>query len=197
MPAMRALTTASLLVSFVLCATACTSEDQVPAYMSVTYQLRCLGECFNAPDNPAHSLYYVDGENDLDVRCSVSTAGGKDVLSFSTYCNGGDAACGKDRLRFEVSGLDFNSKDGNPGDSCQVTVREGSNEYESPCTDGPIKNEQRCQLKFKVNKDDSLVTGTLRCLDMANASSPNITRYLVAPNTENAVKFMVQGCAGL
>ena len=194
---MRALTTASLLASLLLCAAGCTSEDQVPAYVSVTYQLRCLGSCFNAPDNPAHSFYYVDGEDDLDVRCQVSKAGGKEVLGFSTYCSGGSAACGKDRLRFEVSGLDVNSKDGNPGDGCQVTVREGSNEYQSPCSNGPIKGDQRCQLKFKINKNDSLVTGNVRCTDMANANSPDITRYLVAPNTENAINFVVQGCVGL
>jgi len=156
-----------------------------------------LGTCFNAADNPIRSFYHIDGEEDLSVTCLVSTASGKDVLKFGTYCPGGDSACGQERLRFEISGLQMNNKDGDPGDTCKVTVSEGANEYVSPCTNQGIKGDARCQLQFKLNKESSLLTGSLICKEIENASAPDITRYIVAPSSEKAVKFTVQGCEGL
>lgn len=194
---MRALTFAPLFATFVVFAGGCVNEDPIPAFVSVAYQIRCLGDCFNATDNSPHSFYYVDGEEDLSVQCVVSTVSGKEVLTFGTYCPGGDSACGSSRLRFEISGIDINSKDGDPGKTCQVTVREGSNEYESSCTSGPIQGDRHCQISYKIDKEASLVTGSLRCEDIENVSSPDITRYIVAPNSQKAIKFTAQGCKGL
>lgn len=194
---MRLLTTAFLFTSLLVCVAGCVNEDPVPAYVSVAYQVRCLGTCFNAADNPPRSLYYVDGEDDLSVKCAMSTKSGQNVLGFSTYCPGGNSACGQDRLRFEISGLQIENKDGSPGDTCKVTVREGANEYTSPCTNDGIKGDNRCQLQYKVTKENSLVTGSMICKEISNTNSPDITRYIVAPGSTKAVKFTVQGCEGL
>lgn len=175
----------------------CTVEDAVPAYVSTSYQVRCLGECKSRKDSERREVHHLDGEEGFTVRCAVGRfANGQEQLSFSARCSGREG-CGDEVYGLRITGLLWDN-DGDPGKDCLVRIEEGGNTYEASCAKGDPTDARRCSVEVNVKEKDSLIRGTLRCVDIENPST-QFTRYVVGPGggkTELA-RFTVQGCEGL
>lgn len=196
---MRSAFAALGLVSLSAAVVGCTTEDGVPAYVSVEYQLRCLDDCVGSADSAPRRIYHLNSEDGFRVYCRVgtNTSGGKQ-LEFEAYCDG-EGACGSTRYGLELSGIDPTREDGDPGNRCSIAFREGENTYETACRSGGVSNNQRCEVTTKIDAENSLVRGTLRCDAIPDPDAPTITRDVVEPGGEVDAEthFIVQGCEGL
>ena len=177
----------------------CNDRDAVPAYISTTYQVRCLDQCRSAQDDAVRKIFHVDGEEGFNITCSVGRdASGERQLSFRARCRG-NASCGDERYGLEVTGIALDDEDGDPGNDCRVKVEERSNTFEGACTKDDPTTSKRCSVQFKVDADKSLVRGKVLCANVADENAPRFTRYVVSPrgDVDEPLSFTVQGCEGL
>lgn len=194
------LATALCLLSIASAFAGCVTDEPLPAYVGVSYQLRCQGECTSSQDSPVRTIAHVNGEDDMDVRCRTRGSGDSRTVDVSAKCPAGGPGCGTNGFSFAIDYLAVGRKGNDPGDNCTVTIREGNNRYQSACTGGEVGEEVRCVIDAELDEKDnglSEITGTLRCRDIPNEASPDITRYLVAPGTSDPASFLIQGCEGL
>jgi hypothetical protein len=184
---------AGFLVSALGLSASCTTTDPAPIYVDMTYQLRCIDCQPRVPVEPVHDIMHLDGEAGYHMECFVSSSGGKRQLTV--IASQSDSAHPDQDHSFRITQARFESKD--PGSECEVRASEGGNTYVGKCTGGAPTATAPCQLTFKVNS--GIVNGTVYCDNIPNpTSSPETTRYLVAPFEANKpAKFEVHGCAGL
>lgn len=176
---------------FVLCLCACNNEDPAPLYLESDYQLRCIDCKPTALDETPRSLNVLNGEAGFVVECSAERDSGDRVVSFSASF--ADPTGKKDKYSIAVKQANIDGA--NPGVSCRANVVEGSNEYEGKCTGGAPTKDKPCVVKFKA--EGGVLSGSLECKTIVNKSDAQIRRYLVAPGTNKAAKFTIDGCAGL
>jgi len=182
----------SILASlFVLSLCACNNEDPAPLYLEADYQLRCIDCKPTSPDETARSLNVLNGEAGYVVDCSAERSSGDRVVNFSASFK--DPLGKKDK--FSVAVTQANIDAANPGASCRVEVVEGSNTYKGECTGGAPTKAKPCVINLKA--EGGVLSGTIECKTIPNASDAQIRRYLVAPGTKKAAKFSIDGCTGL
>jgi hypothetical protein len=176
---------------FVLSLCACNKEDPAPLYLEADYQLRCIDCKPTAVDETPRSLNVLNGEAGYVVACSAEASGGDRVVSFSASFK--DPLGKKDKFSIAVTQANIDAA--NPGASCRVEVVEGSNDYKGNCTGGSPTDGKPCVVKLKA--EGGVLSGTIDCKTIPNAGDAQIRRYLVAPGTNKAAKFSIDGCTGL
>jgi hypothetical protein len=164
----------------------CVNEDPAPVVVDVDYQLRCVDCAPRAPDEPAHDITAVMGNEGFRVSCSGDEYGGTEAISFSADTNqlqiNGSQGFSL-AVRQAVPGPD-------PGPSCRVNAREGVNRYEGRCSAEEPTDAIPCQVM--MDWDDDLLTGTVLCRNIRDEIG--VSRWLVASGTEEPAEFTVHGC---
>jgi hypothetical protein len=185
---MRRLFVLACLGCALACWAGCKNEDPATVFLDIPYQVRCLDCDPRSNDDPARDIHAVDGEDDLTINCSSISSGGDRLVSFSL-----EHFNTKTReVDYSLSVDQVNIDSGDPGDRCQVVVKEGSNVYQGECTGDDPSDSKPCLIKMKQDGDG--VSGSLHCVHIENKAAPTIRRHLTAPNTEKATKFEVTGC---
>lgn len=180
----------ALCCALLPCLIACSEEDPAPLFFDIEYQVRCGGCDPVSADDPERDIRALDGERGFAVACSTMERGGDRLATFSAVFTGDSAS---DGFGISVTQVNLDSKE--PGPSCRVSVTEGINRYDASCTADEPSAESPCQVK--VDLDDGVITGRLRCDNIPNRSSSVLTRDVVAPGTNEPAEFEVQGCSGL
>ena len=180
----------------VLCVTwllgGCTSQDSSPVFLDMEYQVRCITCEPRSPDNEKRSIMLLDGEEGHSVRCRIGERSGDRFLTFSmTFID--------EVTESKNYGLDIfeaNIDDNDPGNTCEVTVREGNNTYKGECTGSEPDEDATCQLEFAPEGD--ILRGSVLCLEMTNQVNNTTFRRVVKPGKKDeAADFEIHGCSGL
>jgi hypothetical protein len=171
----------------------CTTTDASPVFVDMTYQVRCITCEPRSPDNPVRDLNLLDGEQGHTVRCRASKRTGDRLITFSTTYI--DPNIGSDSYAIEI--FEANLDDDNPGNTCEIIVKEGNNTYKGRCTSGEPDEDAACQVKLEVEGD--VVHGSLLCLEMPNQVNSTTFRRVVNPgkDVEKPASFEIHGCVGL
>jgi hypothetical protein len=172
---------------------ACTSDTTPSIYVSVAYQVRCL-DCQPAgPDDTAHDIKVVNGEDGYTLECSVQKVDNVRRVTFSVEHLEGDKSSGDHLFRVSSGNLDADESDL----ACEIKIVEGANTYEGRCSsDPPADSGGPCQAKFSV--ENGVIKGGVYCTAIPNTANLSTTRYLVAPATRtDLASFEIHGCSGL
>jgi hypothetical protein len=167
-------------LALVLTCAACSEEDPAALYADVNYQVRCLDCEPRVADDPERDLAVVDGEQDSSLRCE--SVGGLVSLEIETS-----------EYAFKI----LNARLGNdPGDQCEVRVKEGINEYRGFCKAEGSDDEQPCEVELTA--DGSGFVGRVFCNQIRHHLSNTLLRYVVAPGTtDEPAEVVASGCSGL
>ena len=168
-----------LALALVLSCAACSEEDPAALYADVSYQVRCLDCEPRVGDDPERDLAVVDGDG-ASLRCE-SVAG---------------------RVSLEIEAPDYFFKllncrlGSDPGDQCEVRVKEGSNEYRGFSKAEGSDGEQPCEVE--LTPDGSGFVGRVYCNQIRSHLSASRFRYVVAPGTnDDPAEVVASGCTGL
>ena len=155
----------------------CNEEDPAALFADLSYQLRCLDCTPIAPDAPKRDFSVVNGEDGTTLSCS--TSGG--------------------RVSLEVIGEDFQFKmldvlpGDDPGNQCEIRVREGGNEYRGGCKKVGGSGSNACEVELTGGGDS--FSGTVECHNIKHMSNATLQRHVVAPGTtDEAAQVAVEGC---
>jgi hypothetical protein len=179
-----------LALALVPCVLACTSEDPAPLFVDTDYQVRCVDCEPQAADDPARHVEAIDGERNFSIECSVHARGDDQVMTFSAAYRDPE----RESRNYSFSVIQANL-DGDPGSSCRVSVSEGANTYEGPCTAGEPSAEKPCSVELE--SEHGVITGTVRCENIPNRNADTVKRHVVAPGSRDPVELHIEGCTGL
>ncbi len=186
---MRVLASLAFVLGVVL--PACSTEDPLPVYVDIDYQVRCLDCVPLAVDYPARRIRHVDGEADYEISCAVRE-GERRAVTFEVDYRDPDNSSRRHRLQVNSALID--GKD--PGKSCRVRVVEGNTTFEGRCTSGDPTAEETCKVSFDV--EDDVLKGRIYCDEITSTAMLSTKRYLVQSGTvDEPVEFELQGCDGL
>jgi hypothetical protein len=159
----------------------CTNEDPPALYLDVAYQLRCIDCEPRGADGKVRDVQAVDGEGGDELTCYVED----DLLTLELEGDG---------FTFRILQAKLGD---NPGDYCQIVVSEGpGSEYRGDCR-APDDDDSGAPCQLELENEGGVLSGTLLCNNIPHALTPEYERYVVAPNSDDAVEFTVQGCSGL
>lgn len=181
----------ALMLVVACSALGCVSEDPVPIFIKIGYQVRCLDCEPRAADDPPHDLRVVDGSEGFRTACTREPwdDGAMYALELDTsqrQSNGtGGFAFGVQQARI---GED-------PGPNCRIRVREGQNTYEGRCSAAPPSAELPCQLALRAQ--DGVLFGSVACEHIPNLATTALWRSVFTPLTRDPAEFEVHGCPGL
>jgi hypothetical protein len=176
-----------LLLSLLL--TACVKTDPAPRFVDASYQVRCIDCEPLSPDDSAHALLALDGENGFAISCSSEMRGKSRLLTFSAQST--DKKRASNNYSFKITQADIDSKD--PGNSCKIRVSEGANTYEGACTSGDPSDDNPCHLE--IAEKNGIVKGNVLCDKIPSVADATVFRYVVKPNTDDqAASFELHGC---
>jgi hypothetical protein len=169
-----------LLVALALVFTACSEEDPAALYADVNYQVRCLDCEPRVADDLERDLAVVDGEQGSSLRCE--SVGGLVSLEIETSA-----------YAFKILNARLGS---DPGDRCEVRVKEGINEYRGGCKAEGSGDAQPCEVELTA--DGSGFVGRVYCDQIRHNLTSSLFRYVVAPGTrDEPAEVVASGCSGL
>jgi hypothetical protein len=172
---------------------ACTSDTTPAVYISLAYQVRCLDCEPRGPDDAAHDIHAVSGEDGYTIECSVQKV--DDVRRVTFTVEHLDSAKSATDHLFKVSSGNLDADESDL--ACEVKLVEGANTYVGSCSsDPPAESGGPCQAKFRV--EDGVIKGGVYCTAIPNTANLSTTRYVVAPSTRtDLASFEIHGCPGL
>jgi hypothetical protein len=182
-----------LLLGLGLGIAACTTDTTPAVYAAVAYQIRCLNCEPAGPDDAAHEIKVVDGEDGYKADCIVRRADNARRVSFSVEHIDLAHASTNHALRISSGNLDTDDTEL----SAEVQVVEGANTYIGGASgDPPSTSGGPCQATFSVKA--GVIKGGVYCSNIPNSANLSTTRYLVSPNTRtDPAQFEIHGCSGL
>ncbi len=163
----------------------CTNEDPAALFVDISYQLRCIDCDPRSPDGPMRDLLLVDGEMDTTLTCAASASGSTHEVDFSAQ---------NSQYSLELHQVRLGA---NPGDQCQIEVKEGSgNTYRGGCKAVGSDDDAPCEVE--LTNEGGAITGSILCRRIQHTLTPTYTRYLLSPGSQDeAAEITIQGCAGL
>jgi hypothetical protein len=172
---------------------ACTTDTTPSVYAAVAYQIRCLNCEPAGPDDAAHEIKVVNGEDGYNADCAVRRVDGTRRVTFSVGHI--DSQHSSTNHAFKISSGNLDSDDTEL--SAEVQIIEGANTYIGGSSgQSPDASGGPCQATFSVK--DGVIKGGVYCSNIPNSANLSTTRYLVAPNTRtDPAQFEIHGCSGL
>jgi hypothetical protein len=171
---------------------ACTTDTAPSVYVAVAYQIRCLNCEPAGPDDAAHEIKVVDGEDGYKVDCAVRRVDNDRRVTFSVEHI--DPLHSSTNHVFKISSGNLDADDSEV--SAEVTIVEGANTYIGGSSGEPPSDSGPCQATFSVK--DGVIKGGVYCSKIPNNANLSTTRYLVSPNTRtDPAQFEIHGCSGL
>jgi hypothetical protein len=174
----------------------CSSADAPAVFIDIDYQIRCL-ECEpRSPDDAKRQIETLDDDMGYAVDCNVTGSGKNQVVSFSLSFDSDGVA--KDH---SIEAKEVPLGGGEPGSKCIVRVKEIANTYAGKCASDEPEPGAECRIETKLEGD--VITGTVLCANMPNASIESSTRHLVLSEFGSMhedltpAEFELHGCAGL
>jgi hypothetical protein len=183
----------ALLLGLGCAVMACSSDTTPVIYMDLQYQVRCLDCEPRGPDDAAHKIKVVEGEDDYNLNCTVVRSGGVRRVTFTASRL--DKKDSSSSRVFEVRSASLDGDD-NDASQCQVHVVEGDNTYDSTCSSDDPSGDTPCQAT--LSEKGGIISGSLFCDKIPNLVSATTSRYVVKPaSTSDGAPFKIYGCKGL
>lgn len=159
--------------------------------VAIDYQVRCLDCSPTAPDSPERRIHSGESGPDVALECEVSQLGDERFVTFSiSYV---DPVHAEQSFSLSVRSASLD-RAGDPGPRCEVRVREGANEYRSPCIGTAPTSTVACGLQLSLDATD--LTGSLRCRNIQHLLTASLERQLVAAATDTEpAMFAFHNCS--
>ena len=179
----------------------CGGDDPAPLFADLQWQVQCkiAGGCAGIPNRSINNL---DGEDEHDITCNVTTVDAVQFLTFRAFL-GTDFGMSVTNARFPDGGGPL------IGTDAVVEVEEGGNRFQGNAGANTPTTGQPCRisnLRISEESDGPTIFADLLCVGLPARAAPSLIREVTFPGASydettatmaDPAKIRIVNCDGL